>query len=271
MALCIKAATEHGASVAQVMLWRGGISALASWLWLCLLRQPLATRHGSAHVRRGVVAFVSMLGYVYAISLLPIATAVTLNNTAPLWLALILTLWHREPLSLRLVFATLAGFAGVALLLRPSLRGTELLAFAVGLATGLTAAVGTLNVRVLGRLDEHPVRTVFYFAVFVTVASLPGALLDPRLPTSGASLAYLTAAGLFATVAQWMFTLAMRQGHAQLNAVLGYLLVVLTSLAGVFWWGNHLTVPAWAGMALIIASGIAVTALLLPTAKPADA
>ena len=65
--------------------------------YIVLCRLPLATPHARTHVVRGIAGFVSLVMYFHAISLIPLAAAVTLNYTSPLFLALLLALWLKEP------------------------------------------------------------------------------------------------------------------------------------------------------------------------------
>jgi hypothetical protein len=67
-------------------------------------------------------------------------------------------------------------------------------------------AISALNIRMLGRLGEPPARTVLYFSLFITLASLPAYLLTHPLAIDLTGLLYVCAAAAFATVGQWMIT-----------------------------------------------------------------
>ena len=90
-----------------------------------------------------------LIGYFYAMIKLPLATAVTLNYTSPIWLALLSTLLLGERFRPRLVLAIVVGFAGIALLLRPTMSAENAHAGLIGLASGFFAACAYVNVKKL--------------------------------------------------------------------------------------------------------------------------
>ena len=80
----------------------------------------LRTPYLGMHFVRSVVGAISLMAYFHAIGELPLATAQTLNYTSPIFLAIATLVVLRERFSAKLVGAVLLGFAGVALLLRPT-------------------------------------------------------------------------------------------------------------------------------------------------------
>ncbi len=92
-------------------------------------------------------AAISLLCYFYAISLLPLATAVTLSYTSPLFLALFLAWFGGKPLRGTVVGALVLGLVGVVLLLRPSFHADQLVGGLFGLTTGILAGLAYYNVR----------------------------------------------------------------------------------------------------------------------------
>ena len=93
----------------------------------------------------------------------------TLNYMSSVWMALFLlggaVLLGAARVDGRLVATVLAGFAGVALVLRPTLEQQQLWHGLAGLLSGLTAAMAYLQVTALGRAGEPEVRIVFYFSL----------------------------------------------------------------------------------------------------------
>jgi drug/metabolite transporter (DMT)-like permease len=72
-------------------------------------RGTLRTRYFGMHLLRAVVGSVSLIGYFYAITELPLATAQTLNYTSPLFLAIGTVVVLGERFSGRLVAAIVVG------------------------------------------------------------------------------------------------------------------------------------------------------------------
>ena len=84
----------------ELVFWRTAFAVLVLGGVALLRRQRFATPLLGQHLKRGLLGYVSLLCYFYAISHLPLATAVTLNYTSPMFLALlsVLLLGERLPL-----------------------------------------------------------------------------------------------------------------------------------------------------------------------------
>ncbi|MDP2026994.1 DMT family transporter [Sulfuriferula sp.] len=246
-------------SSAELVFYRSLFGLLAIY-WVIRTRNrtphPFATVHWRAHLTRSVAGFIALLLFFHAIAELPLATAVTLNYTSPLFLALLLTFWQREKPHWPLLSALLLGFAGLILLLRPTLHADQLLTGLMGLGSGFLAGVAYFNLRQLGRLGEPDWRTVFYFTL---VSSLGAGIVASvtgwhRVDLQAAGV--LLGLGITATLAQLALTRAYRLGNALTVGGLAYSTVVFASLLGVLWWREVLPAGAWLGMGLIVASGV---------------
>lgn len=217
---------------------------------------PLVTHHAVSHAKRGFSGFVALVMFFHAIAHLPLPTAITLNYTSPLFLAVMTAWWLKERHGRGLLAAVLIGFVGVAMLLRPGWSGQNLTDGMIGLASGVLAAVAYLNVRTLGRQGEPDWRVVFYFALMSTLGGVLwmawAGFTVPRL----ADLPLLLAMGATATSAQLAMTRAYRLGNTLAVGALAYATVGFSALYGVFLFGDKLSLEAWLGMALIVLAGM---------------
>jgi drug/metabolite transporter (DMT)-like permease len=270
MAACIKLASGHGTPLGQIVFYRGLVSLIVMYCYLRWLRIPLATPHWKAHTLRSVAGFAGMGTYTGAISMLPLATAITLNYTSPLLLGFMLLVVHRERPHPLLVATLLSGLAGVVILLRPTFDSSQSLGAAFALVSAVLAAFSALNMRALGRLAEAPERTVLYFSLFITVASLPWFVASTPGSLDGEGALYVLGCGLLATLGQFMITLAYQQGQTLLVSLLGYSQVVFASLLAIVLWDDRLPLASWLGMALIVASGAAATFVARPRTAASD-
>jgi drug/metabolite transporter (DMT)-like permease len=259
MAASIKLAAGAGVPISHIIFYRGLFSVLSMSVYLKYRGHSLGTPHWRAHLRRALAGYVGLLSYVLAIVMLPLGTAVTLNYTSPLLLGVMLLLLHRERPEWPLLAALAGGLCGIVLLLRPTFEGSYWLGTLIALLSAVLAAWTALNIRALGRLKELPVKTVLYFSLFITVATLPWYLLSRPGTASLRGSAYVLAAATLAAIGQIMLTLAYQRGHTFLVSLLGYSQVVFTSVLGILVWNDRLTLMAWLGMALIIVSGFAAT------------
>ena len=217
----------------------------------------LRTDHAPAHFIRGLVGSVSLIGYFYAITKLPLATAQTLNYTSPLFLAIATTVVLRERFSIWLLVAIVLGFAGVALLLRPTFgAGTEGPAV-IGLMSGIFSAWAYLSVRTLGRLGEPDWRVLFYFAIIASgmCAVWQGTTGEFHAITRGNAW-ILLALGLCGTLAQLAMTRAYRTGNTLVVGAFSYSAIVFATIFTFVLWDEPLGVVELAGMGIIIASGV---------------
>ncbi len=255
MGVCVKLAAESF-SAGEIVFYRAAISLVFMLALIRIRKIPLATPHWKFQLSRSVCGFISLLCYFYAISLLPLATAVTLSYTSPLFLALYLAWFGKGTLKRSVIGALALGFIGVILLLRPTFDADQLLGGLFGLATGIISAMAYYNVRELGELGETEERTVFYFTLFSTVVSALWMLLYEFHPVDLRGGLLLLGVGAFATVAQLAMTRAYKRGNTLVAASLAYSTVIFASLFGMLLWQETLTLGAWLAILLIVASGI---------------
>ena len=150
----------------------------------------------------------------------------------------------------RLVGTVLLGFAGVALVLRPTIEHDQLWHGLMGLLSGMLAATAYLQVTALGRAGEPEYRIVFYFSLGGMAAGLLTLLLDRRCtPHTRPASALLLAVGVLATVAQLMMTRAYSTGRTLVNASLQYLGIACSFAYGVLLFDDPVTPMALGGMA----------------------
>lgn len=271
MGVCVKLGAQHF-SVGELVFARGAVATVLLGGYVALWRLPLATPLWRVHLVRGASGFVSLVAYFLAIGMIPLAAAVTLNYTSPLFLALLLMFWLREPARPALYLALCAGFVGIVLLLQPTLAREQWLGGMFGLASGVISSVAYLNVRKLGELGEPEWRTVFYFSLFSAVGALPWFLVTQRShAVAPEGWALLLGVGVFGAAAQLCMTAAYKRGKTLATASLAYTTVAFSSVFGFLIWEERLSPIAWLGIGVIVASGLAATALAGPApAAPAE-
>ena len=258
MGVCVKLAAES-LSAAEIVFYRSAISLVLMLVLVRLRKIAIATPHWRFQFLRAASGFFSLLLYFYAITMLPLATAVTLNYTSPLFLAIYLGGFGKMRLSGNLLFALALGFIGVALLLHPTLNADQMLGGLIGLSSGVLSGLAYYNVRELGERGETEERTVFYFSLFSSVASLFWMTLFDFHALDKRSALLLLGVGAFATLAQLAMTRAYKRGKTIVAASLSYGTVVFASFFGVLIWQEALSFSAWLAIALIVSSGVLAT------------
>lgn len=255
MGICVKLGAPHF-SAAEMVFWRSLVSMLATAGLLWRAGLSVRTPRLGMHVHRGVSGFVSLFMFFYALTTLPVATAMTLNYTSPLFVALLLAWLARERIRWPLGLAVLLGFIGAVLLLRPTIAPAQVWPAAVGLASGAISAIAYWNVRQLVRSAEPEERVVFYFALFSAAGALVWMLPQDWHAITLDNLPVLAGVAVFGTLAQLAMTRAYGRGSALVSAALSYSGIVFSSALGIAILGDVLPIVAWIGIALIVAAGI---------------
>ncbi len=257
MGVCVKfVAATH--SAVEITFYRSFISLILMFGLVRLRGVTLATPHWRWHVSRGVVGFSALFAYFYAITLLPLATAVTLNYTSAIFLAIYLALSGMR-LRSGILGALVVGLLGVVLLLRPTLHAEQLVGGLIGLGSGVLAGMAYFSVRELGERGEPETRTVFYFSLVSSVCGGVWLLFSEWHAVDLRSGLLLLGVACFATVAQLAMTRAYTRGKTLMSAALAYSTVIFSSLFGALFWGEVMDAAAWFAIGLIILSGIAAT------------
>ena len=281
MAVCVKYASEWFTS-SELVFYRGLLGMLFMWLLARSQGTTLGTRYAGMHAWRSVVGVVSLGAWFYAIANLPLATAMTLNYMSSVWVAAFLVggallAWNPRaggaaPLRQgALVVTVLAGFAGVVMMLRPTIEQNQVFAGLIGLMSGLTAAFAYMQVMALGKLGEPESRTVVYFAVGSAVAGAGGMVVEGISPWDWRHALWLLPVGLLASLGQLCMTRAYSHGATLVVASLQYSGIVFGAIYSVALFGDRIPLAGWAGMALIVASGVAATVLRARAAPNAPA
>ncbi len=245
-------------SGAELSMYRSLVALLAIGAVVVVRRQSLATPFWRGHFWRGTTGTISLVGYFYAMTQLPLATAITLNYTSPLWLTMLSTLMLGERFRAPLVAAIVTGFIGVACLLRPTFSDDNSVAGLIGLASGFFAACAYVNVKKLGEAGEPEWRVVFYFGLagFIGSAAVQGLWKGEFHPVTMANFWPLLALGVAATIAQLAMTKAYHSGNTLVVGAFAYSTVIFAALFGLFFFDEKLPLLAWIGMAIIVASGM---------------
>jgi len=256
MGACVKVSFGYGASLPEIVLFRGVPSVILLFFWVRLTHRSARPISWKFHIWRNVAGITSMWLGFYALAHLPLSTAISLNYTAPLFIAGWMLGWgagQRDPVR---ILAVLLGFFGVVGVLRPSIEHDHWLAAAFGLGAGALSAVAMLQIRQLGRVGEPEWRTVLIFSSAVCLSSFGGLGIEGWAHLDVKAWLALTGLGVVGMVGQLAMTRAFGLGSALLTAALQYTTIIFAALLGIIFWGDHPDLIAWAGMALIIASGL---------------
>ncbi len=269
MGVCVKLASEEF-STSEMVMYRGIVGVIVLAVIIRMQGGSFRTTMPMAHLWRCLIGVISLWLWYYSIGNLPLATAMTLNYLSPIWIAVwlfALGWWHaKNQVKWPLLAAVAMSFVGVTLLLQPAFHANQLVPALIGLGSSVLTAMAYMQVRKLGLAGEPENRVVFYFAVMNIVAGVAGNFLfaggkpvvwHPINTAHGALL--LLGIGVCATSAQIAMTRAYRLGQTLVVANLQYTGIVFSSIWGVLVFGDVFSWHSWAGIGIILASGVAAT------------
>jgi drug/metabolite transporter (DMT)-like permease len=215
----------------------------------------LRTQVPHLHLLRGTAGLGAMYCFFYAIAHMPLANAMLLKLTAPLFMPLVALAWLGERFTWHVVAALTVGFGGVILILLPDFSTLAPVA-SIALLGGVLAAVAKVTVRRLSA-TEPATRTVFYFAAIGTGVSLVPLFWMWTTP-SPTALAWLLLLGAFATLGQLLLTRGMGCAPAARLGPFTFFSVVFGAVLGWVFWDEVLGWPVIAGSLLVLGSALLV-------------
>jgi S-adenosylmethionine uptake transporter len=256
----------------ELVFYRGVVSVIFMAVVLRARGTPLHTPVPLMHAWRSVIGVFSLGSWFYAIAHLPLATAMTLNYMSGVWVAAFVVagavMRGRTARQGPLLVSVLTGFAGVVMMLRPTLDQNQLFAGLIGLLSSVGAALAFMQVTALGKVGEPEGRTVFYFSLGSAVVGLAGISVTGLTPWSAVSwqaATWLVPIGVLATLGQWCLTRAYSRGSTLLVANLQYAGIIFAAIYSLMLFGDQITLMSWVGMGVIVTSGLAATVLRVRT------
>ncbi len=251
MAVAIRYATRY-VPTQEVAFFRNAFGLLA--LLPMLLRPghaPLKTQQLPRYFVRSAIGLGSMLCAFWALGHLPLAQAVSLSYSTPLFVTIAAVLWLGEVVRVRRWAAVVVGFIGVLVIVRPGTAG-----FTAGSLVAVGAAVLSslvaIQIKQLTRIDSADTVVLYTYVFWVPLSLIP-ALFVWVWPTGMAWL-WLLATGVLGTIGQLLWTRALRLGEVSALTPISFLQLPLVTLCG--WLLFNETVDRWT----IVGAGIILAA-----------
>ncbi len=241
---------------AQIMFFRCTV-ALAPVLVIILMRggwSILRTNQKNLHLLRSVLGIAAMGFAFYAFSLMPLAEAISILHTSPLFMTALSVILLRESVGIRRWSAIILGFIGMLMVVRP---GADMLASGslFMLAAAFLIGCTTIVIRHLGKIDD-PVCITFYFTVTGIAVSTAGIFIQGWQQPPLLDLALLIMVGLFGGVAQYLMTLSYQHLAVGVVAPLKYLTIVFGGSIAFLVWDEVPDLQSVFGISIIIVSGL---------------
>ena len=254
--LLIRFASEELETM-QIAFFRAFFALLVMLPWA--LRQgaaSLRTAHLKVHVARSMVSVVSMYLWFTAVVVLPLADAVALNFTIPLFVTIGAALILRELVGLRRWSATVIGFIGALVIIRPGFADVSVYS-ALPILAAACVAINTLIVKRLSHHDS-PGTIVLYMNLLLTPMCLIPALFVWVWPSPKVWLVVISL-GLLAAFAHILFTRAFLHADASAIQPFDYTRLPFVALFGYVFFAEVPSPWLWLGGAMIIGAAIYTT------------
>jgi drug/metabolite transporter (DMT)-like permease len=213
----------------------------------------LETRKLGAHVLRSVSQTCSQAFILIAFSLMPLASAVAINFSAPLFATLVAAVLLKEVVRPERWIALVAGFVGVLLVTHPGVGTFEVgTLFALGNAV-LYGSV-TVGVRRMTATESTETLTMYQLLLltgFFTL-SLPFGFVAPTWSDAGV----MVLNGMANAIGQYLWTRALHLAPTSAVVPFNYFSLVWAMMLGFVVWGDIPSLPLLAGSAIVVGSGL---------------
>ncbi|MGH8172681.1 MAG: DMT family transporter [Rhodanobacteraceae bacterium] len=209
----------------------------------------LVTKKLGFYVARCVIGMLGMLAGFWAIVHLPLAQAIALSYSSPLFVTIGAVLFLGEVVRMRRWSAVAVGFIGVLVIVRPSadsIAAGSLIAVMAAALSGMT----TVSIKFLSR-SEPPDRIVLLTTLLWVPLSLPAALTVWQWPDSQTWI-WLILCGFLGTSGHYFWTRALRMADASLLAPFSYLQLIIVAILAWILFGETLDRYTAIGAAIIV-------------------
>jgi len=205
------------------------------------------------HMVRGISQSCAQTFLIIAFSLMPLASAVAINFSAPLFATVAAVVFLKETVGPVRWGALIIGFLGVLLVTSPGVD-----TFQTGSLFALANAIlfGTVTVGVRGMTATESTETLTMYQMVILTAvfsvALPFGWVTPTLPDWGA----MVANGLGNALGQYLWTRALHLAPTSAVVPFNYFSLVWAIMLGFLVWGDIPSVALLAGSAIVVGSGM---------------
>ena len=198
---------------------------------------------------------IAILTYILALAHSPIGDVTAIFQTTPLLVILGMIFIHRESaVGLRLALVAI-GFCGALMVAQP-FTGTVSPYVSLAFVTALFAAARDLAARQISKEVPALVSTLILILTVLSGAMICGLLFEHWIVPSTHYIILTFGAGLFMTLGHHFTLLAYRNASAQQVAPFYYSFLVFAVLFGFVIFGDVPNILSFAGMAVIVSSGL---------------
>lgn len=239
-----------GVPLVQILLIRQVIMSLIILAFSAgSLSLMLRTRRPGLQVFRGALTLIAMLCGFTAVIRIPLAQATAIGFSQVLFVTIAAVIILKEVVDARRWAATIIGFIGVLVMLRPTSEGLDFYALLAVAGAVFNAGI-TVSVRMLAASERTDTILIWQGIVLIAALALPAWLW--WVPPDATQWFWLIVLSLFGTAGQWLITRAYQVGEAAALAPLDFSRLILASLTGFVFFAEIPALSTWIGAAIVI-------------------
>ena len=202
---------------------------------------------------RSITGTCSMLGTFYAFTHLPVAESISIVNTTPIWMALLVSFMTRTGLSYSVWAGVTCGTIGVVLVQQPQFQQAGF-AIMAGLGGGLFGAIAVYNLHLVKKI--HPTTIVAHFSMIASIASFLAMLLSFYVAPWEVGWTVqifleLIGVGALVTVGQLAMTRGYMVGDPAINSIVALAQVAFGAGFDILIWDRSFDMASIIGIILI--------------------
>ena len=236
----------------QIVFFRAvlGSAFMLPWLFTVGISALRSSKLG-LYLWRMFFSYIGAVAWMYGIAGMPLADANALMFTMPLFTLVLAAIMLSERPGVHRWSATVVGFAGALIILRPGVIDMSLAAIATLFAAAAFSAalIGSKKLTA----TENPNAMVFYLYTLMIPCAAIGAYFD-WTPPGLDDVPLLFALGLCTVGAQQCQTRAFRAAPASLVVIVNYVQLPLIALLGWMIFDQSTNLFTWMGAAVICLS-----------------
>ncbi len=245
----------------QILFVNGALALIPVVLWAMMTGgvTRLKTAHPFRHLARGCLSVMSAFAAIYAYSRLPLTDYYAIVFAGPLIATALSAFWLGEKIDRSRCLAILGGFAGILIVVTPSLSALD----SAGSTKGRIAALASvfcyaLSVTVIRRMRRGESSVAFTFYGYLACVAIAGLafLVRGGPPLNAGDFLHLMLSGTLAGISTICLMTAFHRCPVALVAPFQYTQIIWGSLAGYLLWGHVPEARLVAGATVVAGCGL---------------
>lgn len=247
-------------SLGQILLLRGLMACLmavtlAVWFgWLGALWRTMSGPLKGRLALRTFAEIAASMCFLSGLLTLPFADNAAIGQLAPLVVTAGAALFLGESVGWRRWLATIAGFVGVLIIIKPGTSAFDWAALWTLASVGFIAMRDLMTARISSAVPTHHIATITTFGMAIGGAALMP--FQPWRPVTVEHLAYLAGSAVGVLIAFYYVVVAMRSGEISVVGPFRYSVMVFSVLIGLFAFREVPTPSTIIGMLIVVGAGL---------------